>query len=108
MENFNAVKFSFLAPKSEVKNIVILSLDHDVSISYPQLKNAPEVVKIKGVCSLGGFESFTSAISSKIECFVERLTFMQAIKFKLVEVDQNPVELPTGAVKEENKKSTNK
>lgn len=101
MENFNAVKFSFLAPKSEVKNVVITSLDHDVSLNYPQLKDAPELVKVKGVCSLGDFESFLDDISSKMESFVERLTFIQAVKFKLVEIEQNPVELPTGATKEE-------
>jgi len=108
MKNLNAVKFNFLCPKSEVKNIVILSLDHDVSISYPQLHGAPEVVKIKGVCSMGGFEYFLDDIASKIDSFIERLTFIQGVKFKLVELEQNPAEIPVGATKEEIKKPVKK
>ncbi len=108
MSKENAVKFSFLTPKSEVKKIVILSLDHDVSLNYPQLKDAPEIVKIKGISSIGSFELFLDDVSNKIESFIERLTFVQGVKFKLVEINQNPVELPTGAEKEENKKSSKK
>lgn len=108
MSRSNAVKFNFLAPKEKVKDIVIISLDHNVSLSYPRLKDAPELVRIKGICLLGDFELFLDDISSKIESFVERLTFIQAVKFKLIEIEQNPVELPTGAEKEETKPKAKK
>jgi len=104
MKNSNAIKFSFLLAKKEVKTVVSLSFDHDVSISYPQLKDAPEVVKLKGFSSIGDFELFIKDVVDIEDHFLDSVYFFQNLKFKLVELEQNPVELPTGAEKEETKK----
>ena len=49
MENFNAVKFSFIVPKANVRSVLLSAFDKDVNLLYPNLLNAPEMVKVKGV-----------------------------------------------------------
>lgn len=101
MNKLNAVKFSFLILVVAVKEIVIKSFDLDIQLTYPQLKGAPDVVKMKGVCSLGDFEQFIEEVVLMDAGYMAKLNFYGNLKFKLVEIEQNPVELPTGAIKEE-------
>jgi hypothetical protein len=102
MSKPNAVKFSFLVNKADVKMIIISSLDHDVQLTYPQLKDAPELVKIKGVSPMGEFEKFIEGAMLRVENYFDRISFFQNLKFKLVELNVNPAELPAGAEKEVN------
>lgn len=108
MENFNAVKFSFMCPKAAVKEIVVMSFDHEVNITYPQLRGSVDVVKIKGVAPIGSFELFINAVTDKSASFLDKVSFYQQLKFKLIELNENPVELPTGAKKVDDSKSTKK
>lgn len=108
MNKANAVKFSFLVLAVAVKEIIIKSLDFDIQLTYPQLKGAPDVVKLKGVCLLGDFEPFIENIVLVDAGYLSKLNFYEHLKFRLIEIEQNPVELPTGAVKEVIKKEVKK
>jgi len=80
MKTIEIVKFSFFVKNDEVKNFVNKSFDFDVSLTYPQLQNAPEYVKIKGTCSREKFEDYFTQMSNSIGNFEERILFISKLK----------------------------
>ncbi len=104
----NAVKFKVIVDKSRLKEIVVAAFDLDVQLKYPNLANSYNLVPVRGVCLLGSFEEFVDVVTPKNLSFLDRLKFQQNVNFKLIEIEVLPVELPTGAEKEESNKSNKK
>ncbi len=96
MSKPNAVKFKAIVKKAALKVILMETFDLDIQLKYPQLANAKDEIPIRGICLLGSFESLVSAITPKDLDFLDKLRFQQNVNFKLIEIEQNPVELPTG------------
>lgn len=104
MSKENAVKFKAIIKKVVLKGILMETFDLDIQLKYPQLANAKDEIPIRGICLLGSFESLVSIITPKDLDFLGKLKFQQNVNFKLIEIDVNPVDLPTGATKEEKEK----
>lgn len=104
MSKSNAVKFKVLIKKAALKEILMETFDLDIQLKYPQLANSKDEIPIRGICLLGSFESLVGIVTPKDLSFLDKLKFQQNVNFKLIEIDQNPVELPMGAVKEVNEK----
>ena len=101
MSKVNAVKFKAIIKKANLKEILMQTFDLDIQLKYPQLANAKNEIPIRGYCLLGSFESLVDIITPKDLGFLGKLKFQQSVNFKLIEIDQNPVELPTDATKED-------
>lgn len=100
MENLNAVKFAFVVPKSHVKVLLDISFDKDIHLLYPRLSSAPELVKVRGLADLEGFQELYEEYQEKMLCGMDILRFHQNIKFKLVEVDFVKQQIPFAEKKE--------
>lgn len=100
MSNFNAIKFTFLVPKSHVKVILDISFDKDINILYPQLRSAPEFVKVKGLSDIQSFQDLVVEYGATLETWVDTLEFHQKIKFKFVEVNEIGQRVPFAEKKE--------
>lgn len=103
MGNLNAVKFTFLVPKSHVKVLLDISFDKDIHLLYPRLSTAPELVKVKGLADLVSFQELYEEYQEKILSGMDILRFHQNIKFKLVEVDFVKQQIPFAEKKGINK-----
>lgn len=100
MENFNAVKFTFLVPKAHVKVILDISFNKDINILYPRLSTAPEFVKVKGLADIQSFQDLVVEYGETFENWINVLEFHQRIKFKFVEVNEIQQPVPFAEKKE--------
>ncbi len=100
MANFNAIKFTFIVPKSHVKVILDISFDKDINILYPRLSTAPEDVKVKGVADIQAFQELTEEYEEKMLSGLDIIAFHQKLKFKFVEIKEISQPVPFAEKKE--------